>query len=107
MTKEIKEMGVSGDVAGYAKPLGKTVKRKDDINNVINPLKHDCMYRNCPCFYISKSEFRNLIKNNIVPEKIITYSKLSGLDDLYMKNKETKITVSFKKIKKLMGLKQL
>lgn len=104
MSKELEELNVTGDVAGYSKPLGKTTKKKkeNDIENVKNPLSHDCLYRNCPCFYISKCEFRNLIKNGTVPEKVMNYSKMSGINDIYMKNKETKITISYKK---LLGLK--
>ena len=46
-----------------------------DIN--VNPevLKPDTLYRDCPCFNISKKELREYTRNGVVPERVKEYKK--------------------------------
>ena len=79
---------VTGDVAQYSPPL-----------------QHDNLYRGCPCFNLSKKEFRKLIKNKEIPEKISKYSQATGLNKLYMKSHDGAVTINFKKFKDLFNIK--
>ena len=79
----IKEMNVTGDIVQY-KP----------------PVKFDSVYRDRPCFHLSKSEFRKFIKRGMVPERISRFCEYYKTNEIYMKNSETKITFNFAKYKK-------
>lgn len=78
----INEMNVSGDVAQYSPPV-----------------KFDTVYRNRPCFSISKSEMRKFIKLGLVPERIEKFCNYYKTQEIYIKNNETMITFNYKKFK--------
>ena len=76
-----------------------------DVAKYQSPLKFDSTYRGCPCFHLSKPEFRGLIKYDKVPKRVLDYSKVMGINKIYMKNMETMVTINFEKFSKLFNLK--
>jgi len=82
MSKKVDEQMTTGDVQTYELPLA-----------------GDMMYRNSPCFKISKKELRNMIHKNILPERVEKFLG-SNSGDVYVKH-ENGIVFNARKFKSI------
>ena len=55
------------------------------VSTFDQPLTPAGTFYNKPYFILSRTEFNDLIKKNMVPQRIVNYANINKTNDLYMK----------------------